>query len=100
MKWEVDQYRLSSMFVTDAHVARCGHLRVHAVSYSEYGTPGHRWHDPSHCEWYVALDDGYQSYRRALARGTTSTIDAAKQDAADACRRIVEGMLASLAEGA
>lgn len=82
MKWQTNTQQIP----VDEHRARCGPLYVRIEDNGDA------------CEWFIEPDDKDKSYRRALERGTASTVDAAKSAATAACERIVETMQASLRE--
>jgi hypothetical protein len=91
MKWKTNDWQ---------HRARCGHLfvRIDALDAEDGYAPGDPGYEPPNYEWFIEPDDEDKSYRRAFASGQSPTLDAAKREAKDACRRIVAAMVASLEE--
>ena len=92
MKWETNTNRVRS----DRHHARCGHLYVRIEQNEAYKTTDHPDYEPPSCSWFVEPDDEDKSYRRALAHGTTPTLEAAKEAAREACQQIVIAMQTDL----
>jgi len=90
--WETNTRQVPS----DEHRARCGHLYLRIESIAGYRAPGDTAYESPTWEWFVEPDDEDKSYRRALATGSASTLDAAKGEAKAACDRLAQVMLASL----